>query len=73
MKTWFKKFWWVHGERHIYGFYAFAMACMFVYIGKSHNMPEFTGAGTTILIGLATLFFNRVRGNGKEPLKPEKE
>jgi hypothetical protein len=69
MKQWLKKFWYVNGERHVYGFYAFAMACGFLFIGREYSIKEFDGAGATILIGIAMYCFNKVRGNGKE--KPE--
>jgi hypothetical protein len=68
MEKWFRKFWWVHGERHVYGFYSFVLSLGFIYFGKKYNISEFVGAGSTILIGLAMYCFNKVRGNGKERL-----
>lgn len=71
---WFKHFWKIHGERHVYATYALIMAIGFIYFGHKYpDLKTFNGAGETILIGLAMYAFNKVRGNGKEPEKPTVE
>lgn len=66
MSEWFINFWKAHGERHIYGAYASVLAVVFLWVGiKVPELKEFKGAGSTILIGIGMLWFNKARGNGK--------
>ena len=64
--TWLQRFWDNHGERLIFAAMAATMACGFLIVGmKIEELKEFTGAGTTILIGVAMLFFNKTRSETK--------
>lgn len=68
MKTWFKKFWYGHGERLIYALMAFVIAIGFLYSGQQALVES----APTILIGVVTLFFNKARGSSIEHQDEEK-
>jgi hypothetical protein len=74
MKTWFKKFWWVHGERFVYGTLTFIIATYFIWLGiRIPAVKELVATGVAVYIGLLMYLYNKIRGNGKEPMKEEKE
>ena len=60
--TWIQKFWNDHGDRITFATIATVFAIGFIIVGiKFPALKEFVGAGTTILIGVAMLFFNKSR------------
>ena len=71
--TWMQRFWDNHGERLIFAALAITMATVFLIVGLQNDaLKEFVGAGTTILIGVAMLFFNKTR-SVEPPRKGRKE
>ena len=69
---WFQLFWDKHGDRVAFSFIASMFGIGFIIIGlKAPTLKEFVGAGTTILIGVAMLFFNKARSPEQERLKEE--
>ena len=71
-KYWLKKFWWVHGEIFIYGTISTLMASGFICVGKIYeDLKELKAAGIAILIGILMYIYNKIRSNGKEPIKSE--
>ena len=72
--TWLQRFWDNHGERLIFAVLAIIMATVFLIVGlQNEALKEFVGAGTTILIGVAMLFFNKTRSETKPPKPQEPE
>ena len=66
---WFQTFWENHGERIFFSSIASFFGVCFIITGtKVPALKEFVGAGTTILIGVGMLFFNKTRSpeNKKE-------
>lgn len=57
MKEWATKFWNTHGERLIFAALALGLAAVLYNI-------DMQAEAKTILVGIAMLFFNKVRGNG---------
>ena len=71
---WLKGFWNNHGERLVFAALAVIMALGFLVVGlQNEALKEFVGAGTTILIGVAMLFFNKTRSETKPPKLQEPE
>ena len=69
---WIKKFVNVHGERIFFMGVASLMAIGFIVVGaKIESLSSLSESGTTILIGVAMLCYNKARGNGKEPPKEQ--
>ena len=64
---WLQGFWNSHGERMVFAFVATIFGVGFIILGiKVPILKEFIGAGTTILIGVAMLFFNKTRSPEKK-------
>ncbi len=55
-KKWFENFWNGHGERLVFAIFALGLATILYY---SFDMK---GEAKTIYVGIAMLFFNKVRG-----------
>jgi hypothetical protein len=71
-KQWFRKFWWVNGERIVYSVICLLMSIGFIWAGlKWPALKELVATGIAVLIGLLMYLYNRIRGNGKEPLKED--
>ena len=74
LMKWGERFWDNHGERLTFAAMAVIMACFFLIVGmKNEELKEFIGAGTTILIGVAMLFFNKTRSETKPPTEEKGE
>lgn len=62
MKEWALRFWQDHGDRLIFMGIAAGFGVGFLFTG----IKELAGAGTTLLIAVATLALNKARGTPKD-------
>ena len=71
MKEWLKGFWQNHGDRVFFMSVSTIFGLAFLSLGTYKSLEPLTGAGTTLLIAVATLALNKARGpNGKPEVKP---
>ena len=58
-ESWFKRFWNTHGDRLIFAVFALGLATTL------YNL-EMKAEAKTIYVGIAMLFFNKVRGTNNK-------
>jgi hypothetical protein len=66
MKTWFRKFWYLHGERIIFGGLALFLGGILFALGTVYGIEQFKSTGEVIATGVAMLLFNKARGSSIE-------